>query len=200
MVGPSLGVTTRWISAAGARPGDALLLTKGVAIEGTAILAREARDRLSGKVEEAVLTRARSFLHDPGISVVPEARVALETGGVHALHDPTEGGVAGGIHELCEASGTGARIHLDAIPVFPETRALAAPFGIDPLGLIASGALLMATAPDDAGNILRALEDARIRAVRIGTVEEADAGVSAVTKGEERPLPRFASDELTRAV
>ena len=199
LMGTMLGVTTRWISAAGARPGDALLLTKGVAIEGTAILAREARDRLTGKVKDAVLERARRFLHDPGISVVPEARVAREAGSVHALHDPTEGGVAGGIHELCEASGTGARIQLDAIPVFPETRELAAPFGIDPLGLIASGALLMATPPEDAEQILRALDDAGIHAVRIGTVEEEDAGVMAVTGGSERPLPRFASDELSRA-
>jgi len=200
LMGTMMGLTTRWISAAGARPGDALLLTKGVAIEGTAILAREARDRLSGRVGEAVLKRARRFLHDPGISIVPEARMARESGIVRALHDPTEGGVAGGIHELCEASGTGARIDMDAIPVFPETRELATPFGIDPLGLIASGALLMATAPEESGTILRALEAAGIRAVRIGTVEEAEAGVMTVTNGKERPLPRFASDELTRVL
>ena len=108
--------------------------------------------------------------------------------------------MAGGIHELCEASGTGARIQLDAIPVFPETREMAGPLGIDPLGLIASGALLMATAPDGAGAILRSLKKAGIRAVRIGTLEEGDAGVMAATKGEERPLPRFATDELVRVL
>jgi hydrogenase maturation factor len=81
----------------------------------------------------------------------------------------------------------------------PDHANLSASFGIDPLGLIASGALLVATAPVDAGTILRALEEAGIRAVQIGTLEEEDAGVMAVTKGKERPLPRFATDELARA-
>ena len=198
LVGTMLGVTNRWISAAGAKPGDTLLLTKGAGIEGTAILAREARDRLAGKVEDHVVDRARDFLHDPGISVVPEAGIIREVGTVHALHDPTEGGVAGGIHELCQASGTGARIHLDAIPVFQETRKLAAVFDIDPLGLIGSGALLIAAAPEDARAMVEALRAESIAAVPIGTVEEEKAGVVAVERGNEKPLRRFINDELTR--
>lgn len=200
LMGTMLGMTHGWVSSAGAQAGDALLLTKGVAIEGTAILAREARERLVGKVSGALLDRARDFLHHPGISVVPEARVAREAGRVHALHDPTEGGVAGGIHELCQASGTGARIQLGAIPVFQETREIAAALGIDPLGLIASGALLLAVVPADAGAILGALERSGIPAVRIGSLKEKEAGVMAEVDGRVRPLPRFATDELTRAL
>lgn len=200
LMGTMLGVTTRWISGAGARPGDDLLLTKGIAIEGTAILAREKAGGLEGKVAENVLNRARDFLHDPGISVVPEARLAMEAGTVHAFHDPTEGGLAGGIRELCQASGTGARIDLDSIHVFDETRALAALFDIDPLGLIASGALLIAAPSDEAGPILGALDEAGIDATRIGTIVEDDAGVTGVRKGEERPLSRFPADELGKAL
>ncbi len=199
LVGTMLGVTTHWLSAAGARPGDALLLTKGVAVEGTSILARDAGDRLRGRVDDAVLRRARDFLRTPGISVVPDARIALAAGTVHALHDPTEGGLAGGIHELCDASGTGARIDLAAIPVYEETRALAEPFGIDPLGLIASGALLISTPQDHADAILRALHDEGIQAVAIGTIEHGALGAMLVVDGTERPLPRFDTDELDRA-
>jgi len=200
LVGTMLGVTNRWISAAGARPGDTLLLTKGAGIEGTSILAREARDRLAGKVEDHVVDRARDFLHDPGISVVPEAGILREVGTVHAFHDPTEGGVAGGIHELCQASGTGARIRLEAIPVFQETRKLAAVFDIDPMGLMGSGALLVAAPPEDARAMVEALRSESIPAVPIGTVEEEEVGVVAVENGEEQPLRRFVSDELTRVL
>lgn len=199
VAGTMLGVTHRWVSAAGACPGDTLILTKGVALEGSAILAREAADRLEGTVDDVVLERARGFLHDPGISVVPDAFTALGAGTVHALHDPTEGGVVGAIHELCDASGTGARIRLDAVPVFPETRALAAPFDIDPLGLIASGALLIAAPEEDAPAILAALAAADIRAATIGTVEHAARGTCAVVDGEDVPLARFRGDEISKA-
>lgn len=200
VTGTMLGVTHHWISAAGACPGDILILTKGVALEGSAILAREAADRLEGRVDDAMLERARGFLHDPGISVVPDALAVLAAGKVHALHDPTEGGVVGAIHELCDASGTGALVHLDAIPVFAETRALAAPFDIDPLGLIASGALLIAAPEEEAPAILAALAAEGIRAAAIGTVEHAARGTCAVVDGEDVPLPRFRSDEISKAL
>lgn len=199
VVGTMLGVTTHWVSAAGACPGDALILTKGAAVEGTALLVRDAVDRLQGTVDDAVLESARRFLYDPGISVVRDARTALAAGGVHALHDPTEGGIAGGIHELCDASGTGARIELDSIPVFEETRAVAARFGIDPLGLIASGALLIATPDDGAVRILEALAGEGIAGTRIGTIEHAALGVLAVKDGSEAPLARFDGDEISKA-
>ncbi|NIP56845.1 MAG: hydrogenase expression protein [Gemmatimonadetes bacterium] len=201
VAGTMLGLTERWLSAGEAEPGDALLLTKGVAVEGTAILARDLAERLEGRIEPEVLERARGFLRDPGLSVVPDAAVALRAGRVHALHDPTEGGVATGIRELCEASGTGARIEVDAIPVFEETRAIAEALDLDPLGLIASGALLVATAEGDAERIAEALEEEGIPAARIGTVSEGGEGITAVgTSGKTAPLKRFEADELTRVL
>ncbi len=199
VAGTMLGVTDHWISAGGAEPGDALLLTKGVAIEGTSILAREAAHRVGGRVDEAMLRRARDLLVTPGISVVADAAVAVQAGAVHALHDPTEGGIAGGIYELCQASGVGAHIDLDAVPVLPETVALTRAFGLDPLGLIASGALLIAAPEADAPAILEALRGAGIDATRIGSVEPSAYGIRAGTDSD-LPFPRFEADELTRVL
>lgn len=197
VAGTMLGVTSHWISAGGAQPGDALLLTKGIAIEGTSILAREAAGRVAGRVADATLRRARELLVAPGISVVADAETALRAGAVHALHDPTEGGIVGGIRELCQASDVGARIDLDAIPVLRETKTLTDALGLDPLGLIASGALLIAAPETDTPAIQRALESAGIDATRIGNVEPAAFGIRAGTDAD-LPLPRFDADELTR--
>lgn len=201
VAGTMLGLTDRWLSAGGAEPGDALLLTKGAAVEGTAILARDLTDRLVGRVDPGVLERARGFLRDPGLSVVRDAAVALQAGSVHALHDPTEGGVATGIRELCEASGTGARIDVGAIPVLDETRTIADALGLDPLGLIASGALLVAVPADEGEAIVDALRHQGIPGARIGTVTEEGEGITAVdAAGETAPLQRFEADELTRVL
>lgn len=201
VVGTMLGVTDRWISAAGARPGDALLLTKGAAVEGTAILARSLADELEPKVGARVLERARRYLTNPGLSVVRDALAVLEAGSPTALHDPTEGGVAGGIHELCQASGTGARIERGAIPILDETRAITDALELDPLGLIGSGALLAAVPEGDAAPVLEALGRRGIAAVRIGTLlEEAEGVTTSEPDGGTAPLPRFAADEITRVL
>ncbi len=201
LAGTMLGTTRRWLSAEGARAGDALLLTKGLAVEGTAILASDAGDRLEGSVPADVLERARGLLSRPGISVVPDVEVVLAAGDVHALHDPTEGGLSSGIHELCEASGTGAVVELEAIPILEETRRIAAALELDPLGLLASGALLVA-APESASEpILMALAEEGIRAARIGRLTEPSEGVLAVdAEGRTAPLATFDSDELARAL
>jgi hydrogenase maturation factor len=181
----------------GARPGDTLLLTKGIAVEGTAIIAREKGDRLNA-VDRSLLKRSREFLHDPGISVVQEAAVATTTGKVHAMHDPTEGGLATGLWELADAAHVGLIVEQDAIPVLPETKVLCEMLDLNPLGLIASGALLLAVPPEDAAGIERALEEEGITAARIGQVVERDEGVTLRSQDDIRPLPRFDQDEITR--
>ena len=210
VVGCMLGEVSpeRLVRPDGARPGDALLLTKGIAVEGTAIIARERSGGLAG-LNESSLERCREFLHQPGISVVRDAAVATAAGEVHAMHDPTEGGLATGLWELAAAAGVGLEVDEEAIPIFPETQALCAQLGLDPLGLIASGALLLAVAPGDAGPILTALEEAGIVAAHIGHVVEPpeDLQPSAACSRRrvvlrsatgERPLPRFERDEIAR--
>ena len=187
----------RLVRSDGARPGDVLIVTKGIAVEGTAIIAREKAHDLAG-LDRLLLERCQGFLYDPGISVVRDAAVATEAGTVHAMHDPTEGGLATGLRELGEAAGVGLVVDEAAIPVLPETHTLCTRLGLDPLGLIASGALLMAVAPGDAGAVLDALEEAGIAAARIGRVVERGQGVVLSNAAGERSLPVFERDEIAR--
>lgn len=205
VVGCMLGEVApeRLVRPDGARPGDALLVTKGIAVEGTAIIAREkgsgpAGDSRLARVDGPLLERCQRFLYDPGISVVRDAAVATAAGAVHAMHDPTEGGLATGLWELAEAAGVGLEVDEAALPILPETQVLCAQLGLDPLGLIASGALLLAVAPADATAILAALEGAGIAAARIGRVGERERGLVLRTTVGERPLPRFERDEIAR--
>jgi len=181
----------------GAVPGDVLLLTKGVAVEGTAIIAREKGSDLAS-IAPSLVERSRDFLHRPGISVVPDAAIAVAAGDVHAMHDPTEGGLATGLWELAEAAQVGLVVDEVAIPVFEETRALCQALELDPLGLIASGALLIAVASDDSDDVQSALAGAGIPSARIGRVVERRMGSVLRRPGGDRPLPRFDRDEITR--
>lgn len=202
VVGTMLGEVEpgKLVSTGGAQPGDVLVLTKGIAVEGTAIIAREKRDALEGRVPDTVLARGVAFLHDPGISVVLDAQIlCLAVGSaVHAMHDPTEGGVVTGLHELAEASECGLEIREDALPILPETRAVCEPLGLDPLGLIASGSLLAAVAPGAAQEAMAALRAAGIQAAEIGRVLPSGSGRVLVQGVERRPLPVFSRDEVAR--
>ena len=180
--------------------GDQVLLTRGVAIEGTAILAREKSAYLQGRVDTQVLARAARFLVDPGISVVAAALVAANVGeAVHAMHDPTEGGLATGLFELVAPAGLGLRVLRDRIPVFPETDSICSALCLDPLKLIASGALLIAVAPERADSVLRAIEGTGISAAVIAEVGPSSEGITIVTNGHATPLTPAVRDEITRA-
>ena len=178
--------------------GDAIILASGIAIEGTAILAREASATLSGLVTARTISAAAGLLISPGISVIPAAR-ALQSAGVtvRGLHDPTEGGLATALAELGEATGLGVDIDGDAIHVLPETREICVALGIDPLGLIASGAMLAVVAGSDAARAVQAINDAGIPGARIGTLT-ATPGHWLTTSGRRLPLPTFAVDEIAR--
>ncbi len=181
----------------GARVGDALILTKGIAVEGTAILARELGNDLSDRLAPETIVKAAAFLHTPGLSVVKDAMTATSAGEVHAMHDPTEGGVATGIHELTAAAGLGAIIDEQALPYFPETLSICGALELDPLGIIASGALLMSVASDTASAIIDALAGAGIAGYVIGEVTK-EPGVTLSNGATSRPLPQFARDEIAR--
>ena len=186
------------VRTAGAQAGDAVLLTKGIAIEGTAVLAREMEERLAEQVDAETLARSRRFLHEPGISVVRDAAVICGVARPHAMHDPTEGGLATGLWELAEASGQGIVVDARAIPILPETEAVCRALGLDPWGLLASGALLATAAPDDARRMVAALAKAGIAAQIIGRVVEGPPQVALRTVGGEVPFPTFERDELAR--
>jgi len=177
------------VTAAGAQPGDVVLVTKAVPVEGTSLIAREKGDELRRRgYREAEVERGRQMLYDPGISVLREAQIALAAGGVHALHDPTEGGIVTGLWELAEAGGLGLEVYPDAIPVDPLGGRLCAEFGLDPLGTIASGSLLIAAPEADARRICEALEGARLPCRAIGRVTGPEAGRQLVSGRPDSPV------------
>jgi hydrogenase maturation factor len=137
-------------------------------------------------------------MYRPGISVLKDALTAIECAPVHAMHDPTEGGVATALHELAWAAGVGLRIDAEAIPVFPETQALCNHYHLDPLGLIASGALLIVAPPADSEKIVTRLRAETIAAAVIGEVTEKHYGIKMRTADGLRALPLYEQDELTK--
>jgi hydrogenase maturation factor len=189
----------RYVTAAGAKPGDKLILTKSAGIEGTAILASDREAELKKTVKKEVLQRAKEFYSQ--ISVVKDALTACRTGGVHAMHDPTEGGVAGGIHEMADASNLGVKVFENRILVQPETAAVCSHFGIDSLQLIGSGALLISAKEKFAEEITSNLQRQRIQVSIIGEFLEDTSQRLLVSKdGYTRALPRPLSDHLWTAL
>lgn len=183
----------------GARAGDDILLVRGIPIEGTAILAREkGKDLQAMGLAPEIIERAGRYLHDPGISVVSAARLCRQTVQVHAMHDPTEGGLATGLLEMAQAADLGLEVDLDAVMILPEGAALCQALGLDPLGTIASGALLVALSPWETAKVLDALHQAAIPAAHIGTMCPPEHGLWAQRDGERIPLPRFPVDEIAR--
>jgi hydrogenase maturation factor len=189
----------RLVRSSNVRPGDDLVLIGRVPIEGTALIAREKQADLLGRgFDPALLRRAQDFLHDPGISVVRAARLATEAAAVHAMHDPTEGGLATGIWEMAQASGVDMDVNFDAVSIPPESQSLCAAYGLDPLGVIASGALLVALSPDESARLLAACRQAQLPAAVIGLAAAPGGRLSARRNGAAVPWPHFAVDEIAR--
>jgi thiamin-phosphate kinase len=200
VIGSMLGEVEKscLVTTSGAKPGDALLLTKGPGIEATSIIARERESELRGKFPADFLERARNFLRSPGISVIKEARIAVEVGGVHAMHDPTEGGVATAIHELARAAQVGAVIWPEKLPIAEETARLCCEYQLDVLGVISSGALLIAADPEKSGEIVDAIIEQGISCQVIGRLLAPEEGVWMEQDGVARSLPLFEADEITK--
>lgn len=201
VVGCTIGVTEKgnYVTAAGAKPKDALILTKSAAIEGTAILASDREKQLKKTLDTEIIQNAKKFYKQ--ISVVKDAITAFKTGGVHAMHDPTEGGIAGAVHEMADASNLGVKIFEEKIRIQQETRKICKFFHIDPLQLIASGSLLIAADPKFADRIVKTLQKKEIPAEIIGeflTPPEKRLLVRKSAKTEN--LVRPVSDHLWQAL
>jgi hydrogenase maturation factor len=196
VVGQMLGLAEdgRVIRTGGARRGDVVVQAGAAPVEGAAVLAAEAAERLSG-VDAAMRRRAREALALPGISVVESALLATELG-ARALHDPTEGGLATGLHELANASKL--KIRLDGEPPlwFEPGRVVCDALGADPWGTLASGTLLAALPAERAGAVCRELEARGVPARAIGRAVSGRG----VERSDGRRLPRFDRDEVARVL
>lgn len=188
------------ISTSGAKPGDHILLTKGIAVEGGSLLAREFGDRTqSADITQRQLETASNYLFDPGISVLKDAQIALANGTVTAMHDPTEGGLASALAELRAASDNGLVVEAANVTVLEECRELCDALNVDPWGLIASGALLITCTPGTSQQIVDALETNGISASKIGHMTgPGEAAFLEKPSGKSEPLPVFARDEIAR--
>ena len=184
--GPSDGYVTPEM----ARVGDRVVVTKGAAIEATALFAATFPDRLTASLG-AETVRAADALFER-MTVVPEATLArgfgLRDAGVTSMHDATEGGVLGGLTEVASAAGVGMRIALDAVPLRPEVRAVCEHVGMDPYTAISEGTLIATVVPARADAFVAALAEEGIEAAVVGEVTEAAGGSVLVTPEGERPL------------
>jgi hydrogenase maturation factor len=197
VVGCVMGLTEKgkYVTAAGAKAGDKLILTKSAGIEGTAILASDREEQLKKVFTLSTLESAKRFYSQ--ISVVKDALTAYRTGGVHAMHDPTEGGILNGIHEMADAADLGVRVFEEKITVEPETAKICRYYEIDPLQLISSGALLIAAQPEAANKIIDALSLEHIYADVIGEFNVNPNKRILMHKDDTAEmLPRPVSDQL----
>ena len=183
-----------FIRTGGVRAGDLIVQAGFAPVEAAAVLAAEMNPRLDA-VDPDVLALAREAIAQPGISVVDAALLATDAGAT-ALHDPTEGGLSAGLHELADASGIQIRVDEEAVLWFEPGRAVCGALGADPWGALASGALLAAFPPDRAADACRLLEDRGVPARIIG---KAVSG-KGVLQSDRSPLPTFPHDEVARVL
>ncbi len=201
LVGSMLGEVAkdRLVTSRGAHVGDAVLLTKAVPLEGTALIAREKEQDLRRRgFSDDFVAGAKNLLRDPGISVVREALVGAEVGAATAMHDPTEGGLATGLRELAHASHVGLAVDGDAIPFSKEGLALCAAYSLDPLGVIASGSLLLTVPSEKINDLLGRFDSAGVACAIIGRVVPREEGMTIARAGVVAELPRFEVDEIAR--
>ena len=186
----ALGPSDAYVTPTMARPGDAIVVTKGAAIETTALFAATFPERLAAGVGEETMKAADALFES--MTVVPEAILAREFGlrdaGVTSMHDATEGGVIGGLLEVAAASHSGIRVDRDAIPIRPEVAAVCGYVGIDPYTAISEGTLIATVVPERADAYVAALVGAGIDAAVVGEILPPEEDRTLVIGGREERL------------
>ena len=189
----------KFVTTSGAKAGDHIIVTKGAAIEGTAILASELAKQLQSKIEAETLESAKQFIRMT--SVVEDALTAIESGEVHAMHDATEGGIASGLQEIAWASNVGLVAYEEKIPISKETEAICKALHIDPLKTISSGALIISAGPKSAGKIVTTLKKRGIKSSIIGKATNKKDGAYILRKDDTRlDLSKPVKEELWKAL
>lgn len=181
---------SRFVTSGGAQIGDDVLITKGVGIEATAILARDFGHLLPFEVSSQDIEQFTSSL-----SVVPEGLLAAEFG-VHAMHDITEGGLLGALREVCLAAGVGAEVREEDVYVPELTQEICRHFGLNPLALLSSGSMLIVTSKGQA--LQGKLADAGIPAFLVGRITEGTHPILIHKDGSRTAVTEHVEDELWR--
>ncbi len=181
------------LSTGGARQGQDILMTKWAGTEGTAILAEEKESLLKEHMTAEELETARGF--KAFLSVGKESEIAFAHGAT-AMHDATEGGILGAVWEVAECSGCGVEVFAEEMPVREETAKICGTLGIDPLRLISSGTMVIAT--DNGQELAENLRQSGVPAVVIGKVTE--SGRFLISGGKKTPLEQPKADALYAAL
>ena len=191
IVGSLLGEVEKdkLILTSGARPKDAIILTKGIFIEGTSIIAREKEDYLLKRGYDLnFINKCKNYLYDPGISVYKEAILATSKFDIHSMHDPTEGGLYCGIAEIAIASGYGISIDKQMIKILPEPLELSRIFLLNPMNTISSGSLLLTIDDNDSLELIDNLSKKGILGKKIGTITKHKNLIVRNESGKSEPL------------
>ncbi|MGI6094514.1 MAG: AIR synthase family protein [Lachnospiraceae bacterium] len=174
------------------KPGQDIVITKWIGLEGTTIIAKEKEEKLRETLPADFVVEARSF--DQYLSVVEDAQIAKAAdAGVTAMHDITEGGVFGALWEMGSGADVGMDIDLKKIPIRQETVEVCEVFDLNPYILMSSGSMLIAA--DNGEKLVRALKEAGIHAAVVGKATEGNDRI--LRNGEEiRYMDKPQSDEL----
>jgi len=179
------------------RKDDKVLFTKRVAVEGTAIIARDFGKRLREQgMTASEIEKGRRFIQD--ISILEEASIAARLPGISAMHDVTEGGLATALMELSTAGDHRICVNMDHIPVYPITAMICRILGLDPLGLIGSGSLLICCRARHSHTLVKEIQKAGIDVTVIGNVSDPGRGIETVGDDTGREWPFFEVDEITK--
>jgi len=187
------------VRSSGAKIGDSIIVTKGAAIEGTTILSTESAELLEAKIDKTTIQNAQKFIKL--ISIVKDALTATEVGGVHAMHDATEGGIAACLQEIAWASNIGIAVYEEKIPIYEETKIVCNALNIDPLRTISSGSLIISARAEKAEEIVGALKVKGIQAAVIGkTVDKREGSYVFRRDGTKLDLSKPVKEELWRVL
>jgi len=173
------------------QPGDSIILSGTVGDHGMAIMT--SREGLSFQSRITSDCAALSGMIAAMLDVAPA---------IHAMRDPTRGGVAATLNELAVSSSVGIEINETTIPVKAEVRGACELLGIDPLHVANEGKLVVAVAAADASKVLevmRSFEEGR-DAVIIGSVVALHPGmvVMRTAFGSQRIIDLPLGEQLPR--
>ncbi len=177
---------------------DHIIQVGAIPLEGTSIIAREKADELSSLYSVEFVEHCKNLLFSPGISVKKYAKIAVQLGDVHGMHDSTEGGLATALHELALACDLGIEIDEKQISCSTEGKLLCDHYDIDPLGTISSGSLLVVVPSQRVRDFLAAYAEQDIAAEDIGNMTPKANGRTLIHNDQPIELPFFHQDEILK--